>query len=210
MPAATLPIVLQTALSFLATYLASHAVAYGRSGNRQRGMRSDRRNNILAVATAMIRGCCLQHDGVICQFFGNFVRPMSIAEFATLAQICPKTVSRCIGDMKDLGLIECIQIKRKNPKTGQFEVSIGIRRFTKKFWKALGLWDFFQKSCTWAKEHGKRKLVMPFKGVSLKVKNTCTAAKDTVKSVLAGISEEAQRVKYNCDKIREMLRNKNK
>lgn len=207
MVAISLPIVLQNALALLVPFLTSHAVKYGRSGERHRAMRSDRANNILTVVTAMLRGCSLQHGGVICHFSGLWVRPLTIAEIATLAQICPKTVSRCIADLVDLGLIECTQIKRKNPRTGLFEVSIGIRKFTEKFWKAIELWDLFVKSCQWAKEHGRRRLIMPFKVVSLKINNTVKHASTLVGDVLNNLSEGAIRTKFWCNKI---LKNINK
>lgn len=208
MSASPLPIVLQSGLALLSGYLDTHAVKYGRSGERHRGMRCDRKNNILNVSSVMLRGCCLQHDGLICHFSGMWVRPMCIAEIATMAKICKKTVSRCIADMVDLDLIETTQIKRKNPKTGEVEVSIGIRRFTKKFWKALGLWDLFKQGCQWAKEHGRRRLVMPFKSVSLKVKSSFNKAGKVVQAVLGELSEEQKRVKYNCNLILDMLRKK--
>lgn len=182
-----LPIVLQTALSLLSAYLASHAVVFGRSGARHRGMRSDRRNNILGVAVALLRGCSLQYKGLSCHYSGIWVRPLTISEIATLAKICPKTVSRCLADLVDLGLIECYQIKRKNPKTGQLEVSMGIRRFTEKFWKAIGLWDFYQKSCRWAEKNGKRRIDIPFKKISLKVKESFSSAGSLVKNVLGNL-----------------------
>lgn len=206
MVSVSLPLIIQNALTLLVPFLTSHAVKYGRSGERHRAMRCDRANNILGVAIAMLRGCSLQHGGVICHFSGIWVRPLTIAEIATLAQICPKTVSRCIADMVDLGLIECTQIKRKNPRTGQFEVSIGIRKFTEKFWKAIALWDLFVKSCQWAKEHGRRRLIMPFKGISLKIKNTVKTAGNIAKSVLETMTDE--RIKNNCDSILTMLRQK--
>ncbi len=197
---------LQDALSSLATFLASHAVIFGRSGERQRAMRSDRRENLLAVASVFVRCCSLQHGGVICHFSGFWVRPMTLTEIATLASVCPKTVSRCIKDLVDLGLMECEQIKRKNPKTGQIEVSIGIRRFTDKFWAALGLTGAYQRAKEWAEKHGKRRFILPFKGVHQKIKNTVVAAKNIVNQVIENLNPDQLRVKQNCDRILEMLR----
>lgn len=206
--AASLPIVLQTALSFLDTFLLSHQVRYGRSGARHRGMRSDRRNNLMAVITVLIRGCALQHGGIICLITKGWVRPLTLAEIACLAGISVRTVSRCIQDLLDLGLICTKQIKRKNPQTGQFEVSYGIRYFTKKFWKVLGLNREYDKSCQWAKANGHRRLILPFKGVSLKVKETFSKAGDLVKSALGNLSEGALRAQYWCDKIRKKINSK--
>ena len=182
-----LPLVLRLALDLFSSYLASHAVVFGRSGARHRAMRSDRRNNILGVATVLLRGCSLQYKGLSCHYSGLWVRPLTISEIATLAKICRKTVSRCLADLVDLGLIECYQIKRKNPKTGHLEVSIGIRRFTEKFWKAIGLWDFYQKSCRWAEKNGKRQVIIPFKKISLKVKETYASTGNLVKNILGNL-----------------------
>ena len=196
MAANALPLVLQTALTFLTSYLSSHAVVFGRSGARQRGMRSDRRNHILGVAVVLLRACSLQYKGLSCHYSGLWVRPLTISEIATLAKICRKTVSRCLADLVDLGLIECYQIKRRNPKTGQLEVSIGIRRFTEKFWKAIGLWDFYQKSCTWAEKNGKRQVVIPFKKISLKVKEKFSSASSLIKNVLGDLSKHSSDSQY--------------
>ena len=204
-----LPLPLQQAINHLSSFLSSHAIRYGRSGSRHRGMRSDRRQNILAIATAMLHGASLQHDGLICLITRFWARPMSIAEMAHMAGICAKTASRCLADMQDLGLIECTQIKRRNKETGLLEVSIGIRRFTKKFWQALGLWDLYQQSVKWAKERAQRKLVMPFKSVSCKAKQAAKKAGGVVKAALGKmVDPDANRVRMNCQKILDMLRNK--
>lgn len=86
------------------------------------------------------------------------------------------------------------------------EVSIGIRQFTEKFWKALGLWDFYKKSRQWAKEHGRRKLIMPFKTVSVKVKTTMVQTGEIIGNVLSNLTEGAIRAQYWCNKIRNKIR----
>lgn len=205
----SIPLPIKLALDNLASFLSSHAIRYGRSGERWRAMRSDRRNHILGVASAMLHGCSLQHDGLICLISRFWARPMSIAEMATLAGICPKTVNRCIRDMVDLGLVECAQIKRRNKQTGLLEVSIGIRRFTKKFWQALGLWDLYQESVKWAKEQARRKLLMPFKEVSCKAKQTAKKAGNVIKRALGRLADpDANKVRVNCQKILDMLRSR--
>lgn len=188
MAIASLPLPIQLALDSLASFLESHAVKYGRSGERWRGMRCDRRQHILGVASAMLRGCSLQHDGLVCLITRFWARPMSIAEISTLAGISTKTASRCMGDMEDLGLIERAQIKRRNPQTGLLEVSIGIRRFTKKFWQALGLFDIYQRSVLWAKKEARRRLLMPFKAISTKAKSYGSAAGQVVKAVISRLA----------------------
>lgn len=134
---------------------------------------------------------------------------MSIAEIATLTGVCSKTVGNCISDMIDLGLIECSQIKRRNKETGRLEVSIGIRRFTDKFWRALGLYDLYKKSVDWAKKEARRKLLMPFKSVSCKAKQAVSTAKQIVNKVLGSLDNpESKRIKFGCQLILDMLRSK--
>lgn len=209
MALSSLPLVIQDSLNFISSYLLSAAVVFGRSGDRKRGMRSDRRANIEAVLGVLLRSCCLQHKGVFCHFSRFWVRPLSIPEMAKYLEICTKTVARCLADLADLGLIECHQIKRKNPLTGQFEVSIGIRRFTDKFWEAIGQLEKYRQAEKWALEHGRRKFTCPFKAISLKIKETFQQAGEMVGDVLKTLSESAMRAQFWCDKIKIML-NKNK
>lgn len=210
MALSSLPLVIQDSLNFISSYLLSTAVVFGRSGDRKRGMRSDRRANIEAVLGVLLRSCCLQHKGVFCHFSRFWVRPLSIPEMAKYLEICTKTVSRCLADLADLGLIECHQIKRKNPLTGQFEVSIGIRRFTDKFWEAIGQLEKYRQAEKWALENGRRKFRCPFKGISLKAKETIQQANKLIGNVLGNLSAEAMRVQQNCQSILTMLRKKNR
>lgn len=201
-----LPLVIQDSLKFISSYLLSAAVVFGRSGNHQRGMREDRRLNIEAVLGVLLRSCCLQHKGIFCHFSRFWVRPISIPEIAQYIGVCTKTVARCLADLVDLGLIECSQIKRKNPLTGQFEVSIGIRRFTDKFWEAIGQLEKYKQAEKWALRNGRRKFLCPFKQISLQIKQTAQSAKNLVKETLGNLSAEAMKVKENCQSILTMLR----
>ena len=206
MAAASLPLVIQDSLKFISSYLLSTAVAFGRSGDHQRRMRSDRRANIEAILGVLLRSCCLQHKGIFCHFTRFWVRPLSIPEISQYIGVCTKTVARCLADLVDLGLIECNQIKRKNQLTGQFEVSIGIRRFTDKFWTAIGQLEKYRQAEKWALEHGRRKFLCPFKQISLGIKQTTQSAKILVKETLGNLSAEAMRVQQNCLSILTMLR----
>lgn len=209
MAVASLPLVIQDSIRFVTAYLLTPAVIFGRSGDRKRGMRSDRRENIEAVLCVLLRACSLQHNGVFCHFTRFWVRPLSIPEIAKYLDICARTVARCLANLVDLGLIECKQIKRKNPVTGQFEVSIGIRRFTDKFWKAIGQLEKYRQAEKWALEHGRRKFLCPFKTISIKMKNTVKQAGAIAKDVLNNLSEGAMRTQFWCNKIITMI-HKNK
>lgn len=205
MAVASLPLVIQDSIRFVTAYLLTPAVLFGRSGDRKRGMRSDRRANIEAVLGVLLRSCCLQHKGIFCHFTRFWVRPLSIPEIAKYLDICAKTVARCLADLVDLGLIECKQIKRKNPVTGQFEVSIGIRRFTDKFWEAIGQLEKYRQAEKWAVINGRRKFTCPFKAISLKLKDTFKQAGELAGNVLNTLSEGAMRAQYWCNKIRKNI-----
>ena len=208
MALSSLPLVIQDSLNFISSYLLSAAIVFGRSGDRKRGMRSDRRANIEAVLGVLLRSCSLQHKGIFCHISRFWVRPLSIPEMAKYLGLCAKTVARCLADLADLGLIECTQIKRKNPATGQFEVSIGIRRFTDNFWKAIGQLEKYKQAEKWALEHGRRKFICPFKTISLKMKNTVKQAGNILGSLLNNLSEGAMRAQFWCNKIRKNIKNK--
>ena len=205
------PLVITMALSLIGDYLTSYAVAYGRSGERQRRMRSDRLRNILTVITVLIKSCDLRHSGIFCKITRFWSRPLTIAEIAYITKLSAKTVSRCIADLIDLGLVNSKQIKKRNPTTGLLEVSIGLRSFTQKFWSVLGLTDKFESACQWAKENAKRRLMMPFKSISMKLKKTYSSAGNIAKSLVAGLSAKAQEyakaksIQEHCANILTML-----
>lgn len=206
MAAASLPIVIQKSLERFDSYLSSVHVAFGRSGDHQKAMRCDRRGNIGKLVGAMLLGCCLQHGGLICHMSRFWARPMSLPELARLAGLTLITAARCMADLVDLELVESTQIKRKSLKTGQLEVSIGLRCFTDKFWEALGLLEKFKASVEWAKKNARRKLLFPFKSISRKIKDTAVKAGDLVSSVLKSIDVGALKVKANIAEIQKLSR----
>lgn len=206
MAVASLPLIIQDSLNFISAYLLSPAVMFGRSGKSPRAMRSDRRGNLQKVLAVLIRGCCLQHGGIICHMTRFWVRPLSIPEIAAYVGVCARTVARCMADLVDLGLIECSQIKRKNPITGQIEVSIGIRRFTDKFWEAIGQLEKYKEAEKWAKKNGKRKFLCPFKQVGATIKQAAQSASTLAHKAIKGLESDAMKIRQNCNKIITMLR----
>lgn len=206
MASAPLPFVIQESLNRFIAYLESPEVVDGRSGDRKRSMRSDRRGNIVKVVRVMLLGSCLQHGGLICRMSRFWARPMSIPEMARLAGMTVITVARCIADLVDLDLLESGQIKRKSLKTGQLEVSVGLRNFTDKFWEAMGLLEKFKAGVEWAKKNGRRKLELPFKGISQKVKETFSKAGDLLGSVFKSLDVKALQVNANCAEIQKLFR----
>lgn len=206
MAVASLPLIIKDSLGFISAYLLSPAVMFGRSGKSSRAMRSDRRSNLQAVLAVLIRGCCLQHDGIICHITRHWVRPLSIPEIAAYVGVCARTVARCMADLVDLGLIECSQIKRKNPITGQIEVSIGIRRFTDKFWEAIGQLEKYKEAEKWAKKNGKRKFLCPFKQIGATIKQAAQSVNSLAKKTIKGLESDAMKIHQNCQAILTMLR----
>lgn len=202
----TLPLPLQLATDLLPDFITS--LLHARPAC-ERAMRPERQDCLLKLLTAMLRSCSLQHGGAICAINGQWVRPRTIAELADQAGISFSQAKRGMADLHKMGFWDGTQIKRKNAATGQLEVSPGLRVLTPKFWKALGLWDMFQKSVKWAKKHCRRKFQMPFRAVKVaakQLKPVFTAAAAVVTSALGKISgEEAARVKNYCAAIRAML-----
>lgn len=206
MAVASLPLIIQDSLGFISAYLLSPAVMFGRSGKSPRAMRSDRRGNLQKVLAVLIRGCCLQHGGIICHMTRFWVRPLSIPEIAAYVGVCARTVARCLADLVDLGLIECHQIKRKNPITGQIEVSIGIRKFTNKFWEAIGQLEKYRQAEKWAKKNGRRRFLCPFKQIGATIKQAAQSASGLAKKAIKGLESDAMKIHQNCNKILTMLR----
>lgn len=206
MASASLPCVIQDSLDRFDSYLSSTAVAFGRSGDHQKAMRCDRRENICKLVAVMLRGCCLQHGGIICHLSRFWARPMTIQELARLAGLTVITAARCMADLVNLELVESSQIKRKSLKTGQLEVSIGLRCFTDKFWGALGLLEKVKAAMEWAKKNARRKFLLPFKGISQKVKQSFQKAGDLVGSVLKSLDVDALKAKANCAEIQKLFK----
>lgn len=206
MARASLPFVIEQALKYFDSYLSSVSVAFGRSGDHVKAMRSDRRGNISKLVGGMLRGCCLQHGGVICHMTRFWARAMSLPELARLAGLTVITAARCMADLVDLGLVASTQIKRRSLKTGQLEVSIGLRCFTDKFWAVLGLLEKFKAAVEWAKKNARRQFLLPFKGISRKVKETVAKAGDLAKSVLKNLDVGALKIKANCAEIQKMIK----
>lgn len=214
MAGVSLPFIIQDSLNRFEAYLSSASVIFGRSGDRQRGMRSDRLGNIVKLVGAMLHGCCIQHDGVVCHITRFWARPMTIAELARLAGMTAITAARCMADLVDLELVESRQVKRKNQETGQLEVSVGLRCFTPKFWEALGLLEKFKAAVEWAKKNARRKFILPFKGISLKAKEAAEHVGTVANKVLRDMKDAAEEAASEATntalewiaKIRERLR----
>lgn len=203
---AALPLLITKALENLSGLLQSRDVLYNCPGHEGIRIRKDKLANIKTGISVLIRSVCFQHEGLFCLIGQSWARPLTVVEFARLAQFSERTAARIIAYLVGNGWAESKQIKRKNPKTGLLEVSAGLRSFTPKFWKALGLYESFKAACKWAKQHAKRAFLLPFKAISLKTKNTATSVVNLVKPALESL--ECMRIKENCAKILLKIRQK--
>lgn len=196
-----LPLLIQRAIDNISDFVDS----LERPGSI-RAMRPERNDSLKKLLTAMLLSCSLQHEGAICKINDKWTKPKTIKELADQAKISFDQAKRCLAFLMELKFITSKQIKRKNKVNGQLEVSPGLRFFTEKFWRALGLCDLFKKSVEWAKKHCKRMFLMPFKGIIQKAKKDFAAAGEVMESVLKVMTPEQERTKFWCDKIRRRIR----
>ena len=201
---AAIPLPLQKAIDQLPDFIES--IRTTRPG-LIRAMRRERRDSMTKLLRAMLLSCSLQHDGAICRIHEKWAKPKTVEELAEQAGISYSQAARCLADLRAREYITSKQIKRKNKINGQIEVSPGLRFFTPKFWKELGLWELFQKSMAWAKKHCKRMFRLPFKVIqqSLKPEKTFKKAGEVVGNLLHNLSERNALGSYWCNKIREHI-----
>lgn len=198
------PLIITKALENLQALLHSRDVLYNCPGHEGVRIRKDKLANIQSGVSVLIRSVCFQHKGLFCLMGQSWATPLTVAEFARLARFSERTAARVIAYLVSMGWAKSRQIRRKNYKTGQIEVSTGLRRFTEKFWKDLGLWEMFKSSCEWAKINAKRAFLLPFKAIKLKTKKIAESVANLVKPALESL--ESKRIKKECNKILTMLR----
>lgn len=214
-----LPFLLQTSLELVPNFIKS--IRKARPGC-VRAMRPERQKSFAKLLPVLLLGVSLQHDGAICIINGSTVRPMTIEDMARKAGLNTANIERMLADLKDMGYLASKQIKRKNRITGQLEVSPGLRFFTAKFWKDLGLKTLFEKSVLWAKKHCKRYFTMPYKlvktaekaikqvgGIVGSVLKDMHLAAEKEKTINQEILDGNERAKFWSNKILTMLRRKN-
>lgn len=203
--AASLPLVLTKALENLPVVMNSQEILYNCPGHEGTAIRKDKLANLIAGISVLIRTTCLQHGGLFCLITKNWARPLTVVEFSRLSGFSERTGARVIDYLVKMGWATSRQIKRKNPRTGQMEVSAGIRSFTRKFWEALRLWEMFKAASEWAKNNARRAFLLPFKAISVKARAVATKVGDLVKPFLARL-DDAARVKFHCNQIRKTIR----
>lgn len=188
MPTSALPLLLQKALDGLSSLI--NRLDYARP-DCIRAMRPERKRSLVKLLSCMIRSCSLQHNGTLVAVNGPYARPKIVNEYAVQSGLSVPNVKRCLADLRDLGYISGKQIKRKNSISGGLEVTPGLRQFTEKFWRDLGLLELFKEQVEWAKKHASKKLFLPFRAVKAKLQETAKSAGQVVKQVMDKLKKAA-------------------
>lgn len=184
----SLPLLLQKALESVSALVES--LSHARP-DCIRAMRPERKKSLEKLLICMLRSCSLQHDGTLVAVNGPYARPKTVREYAVQCGLTVDNVKNCLADLRALNYLAGKQIKRKNPVSGQLEVTPGLRQFTEKFWRDLGLWDLFQEQVAWAKKHATKKLLLPFRAVKAKLQDTAKSAGQVVKQVMDKLKKAA-------------------
>ena len=114
--------------------------------DRSRGMRSERRDAIRAVVSALLGRINLQAGGLAVQLSadGREAVPLTVGKLAAVAGIGVRRAKRVLYSMRDAGLIEVTPQWRRRADGGRtLLVAACLRRLTRKFWAALGLWGLY-------------------------------------------------------------------
>lgn len=210
MASSAIPLPLQKAIDFLPIFI--EMLAKARRG-LIRSMRSERKEAMVKFLTVILLSTSLQHDGAVVYLNERWAKPKTLQELADEAGISYSQAKRCLALLKELEFITSKQIKRKNKRTGQLEVSPALRCLTRKFWQKIGLWDLYKQSVAWAKKHIKRFIYIPFKAIKMAEK-AAKQASGFVGDILKSMQQTAEkeqtegqkRAKFWCNKIRENIR----
>lgn len=112
---------------------------------RCRAMRQERRDALRAVVSALLARVCLQADGLAVQLAadGREAVPLTVESLAAVAGVGARRAKRVLYDMRDAGLIEVKPQWRRRQGAQVLLVAACLRRLTRKFWAALGLWGLY-------------------------------------------------------------------
>lgn len=139
-----LPLLLQLAAERLDALFQLVDLTHGEG--RCRGMRSERREAILAVSSALLSRVNLQSDGLAVQMSadGKEAMPLTVGGLAAVAGIGVRRTKRVLYNMREAGLLEVNPQWRRRADGGRtLLVAASLRRLTRKFWAALGLWRLY-------------------------------------------------------------------
>lgn len=138
-----IPLLLQLAAERLDDLFRLADLTHG--AGRCRAMRQERRDALRAVVSALLGRVCLQADGLAVQLAadGREAVPLTVEGLAAVAGVGARRAKRVLYDMRDAGLIEVKPQWRRRQGAQVLLVAACLRRLTRKFWAALGLWRLY-------------------------------------------------------------------
>lgn len=139
-----LPLVLRLAAERLNALFQLVDLTHG--ADRCRAMRSERRDAIRLVVSALLPHINVQADGLAVQLInkGREAVPLTVEGLAAAAGIGARRVKRAIYDLRLAGLLEIKPQWRRRADGGRtLLVTACLRRLTRRFWAALGLWGLY-------------------------------------------------------------------
>ena len=141
-----LPLVLRLAAERISRIFDLYALT---QADRYRTMRRERQEAIRAVLDALLPRVCLQADGlaIVMDDAQTEGKPLTVAALAAAAGIGVRRAKRAIYDLRIAGLLEIKPQWRRRADGGRtLLVAACLRRLTRKFWAALGLWGLYCES----------------------------------------------------------------
>lgn len=141
-----IPLVLRLAAERLSRIFDLYALT---QADRYRTMRRERQEAIRAVLDALLPRVCLQADGlaIVMDDAQTEGKPLTVAALAAAAGIGVRRAKRAIYDLRIAGLLEIKPQWRRRADGGRtLLVTACLRRLTRKFWAALGLWGLYCES----------------------------------------------------------------
>lgn len=138
-----LPLVLRLAAERLSGIFDLYALT---QADRYRTMRRERQEAIRAVVEALLPRVCLQADGlaIVMDKAQTEGKPLTVAALAAAAGIGVRRAKRAIYDLRLAGLLEIKPQWRRRADGGRtLLVMACLRRLTRRFWAALGLWGLY-------------------------------------------------------------------
>lgn len=140
-----LPLVLRLAAERLSGIFDLYALT---QADRYRTMRRERQEAIRAVLDALLPRVCLQADGlaIVMDDAQTEGKPLTVAALAAAAGIGVRRAKRAIYDLRIAGLLEVKPQWRRRRGAQVLLVAACLRRLTRRFWAALGLWGLYCES----------------------------------------------------------------
>ena len=137
--------------------LTSHDLLHVGSG-RVRHLRPEQMEAVLKVISWLIPKISLQNHGFFCHPAGNDLVPVTVREIADGTGLGVRRVERALQKLRESGFLETRPQVVAKPSGGVgLLVAASLRRFSRKFWAFVGLWERFCRSVRWARENQKKK-----------------------------------------------------